>query len=84
MSGKILVVVYVPLLEKKFDVYIPILKKIGTVKSLIISIVEENSDGIFVDDGNKNLYDKITGEILDDNLFVKNSNLTNGSKIILY
>ena len=36
MKNKLLVIVYVPLIEKELDVYIPIVKKVGTVKNLII------------------------------------------------
>ena len=84
MQNKILVIVYVPMIEREFDVYIPIVKKVGTVKNLIIKIVEENSDGIFVNDNCKNLYDKLSGEKIDDQLFVKESIIKNGSKLILY
>ena len=84
MKNKILVIVYVPLIEKNFNIYIPIVKKVGTVKNLIIKIVEESSENAFVDDGCKNLYDKKTGDIIDDNLFVKYSGLKNGTKLILY
>ena len=84
MQNKILVIVYVPMIEREFDVYIPIVKKVGTVKNLIIKIVEENSDGIFVNDNTKHLYDKLSGEKIDDQLFVKESIIKNGSKLILY
>lgn len=84
MNGKILVIVYVPLIEREFDIYIPIVKKVGVIKNIIIKIVEEASDGIFQDDGYKNLYDKITGNKIDDNIFVKNSVIKNGSKLVLY
>lgn len=53
MKNKILVIVYVPLIEKEFDIYIPIAKKVGTVKNLIIKIIEESSEGTFVNDGCK-------------------------------
>ena len=33
--NKILVELYIPLIEKSYDLYIPINKKIGTVKKLI-------------------------------------------------
>ena len=84
MNNKVLVMVYVPMLEKEFDIYIPTVKKIGTIKKLIIKIVTENSNGIFIDDNAKYLYDKITGEVYDDNQFVRDSSLENGSKIKLY
>lgn len=84
MKNKILVVIYVPLLEKQYDVYIPIGKRVGVIKKNIIDIVAENSDGMFVNDGYKYLYDKTTGEKIDDKQFVRNSNIKNGSKLILY
>ena len=84
MKNKILVIVDVPLIEKEYDIYIPTVKKVGTVKNLIIKIVEENSDGTFINDGCKNLYDKLTGEIIDDQQFVKYSKIKNGTKLVLY
>lgn len=84
MKNKIMVCVYVPLIEKEYDIYIPVVKKFGTVKNIIIKMVEENSDGTFVDDGAKNLYNKATGELIDEQQFVKFSNIKNGSKLILY
>ncbi len=84
MKNKLLVIVYVPLIEKQIDMYIPVVKKVGTIKNLIIKIIEEESEGTFIDDGSKNLYDKQTGEKIDNNQFVKESIIKNGSKLILY
>lgn len=84
MKGKILIIVYVPLIDKEYNLYIPIIKKVGTVKNLIIKIVEENSDGSFINDNCKYLYDKLTGQKILDNLFVKESGIVNGSKLILF
>ena len=38
----------------------------------------------FIDDNCKKLYDKLTGELIDDNQFVRKSTIKNGSKLILY
>lgn len=84
MKNKVYVVVTVPMIEQEFDMYLPVVKKIGSVKDLIIKIVEEQSDYNFVNDGCKHLYDKKTGEMLNDNDFVKYSNVKNGTKLILY
>ena len=84
MNNKILVLVYVPLIEEEFDIYIPYVKKIGTVKNLIIGIIEEQSEGIFKNNNAKFLYDKVTGEKYDDNQFVRDSSIKNGTKLILY
>ena len=84
MNNKILVIVYVPMIERSFDMYIPVVRKIGSVKNIICKIVQDSSDGAFIDDGCKNLYDKATGRLLDDNQFVKNSLIKNGTKLVLY
>lgn len=83
MNNKILVLVYVPLIEANYDIYIPTTKKIGSVKKLITDIVISESDGAF----NKNtckLYDKLTGDVFDENQYVKQSSIVNGTKLILY
>ena len=83
MKNKILVMVYVPMIEEEYDVYIPTIKKVGTIKNLIIKMIEENNDA-FVDDGCKYLYDKMTGEKIDEQQFIKYSVIKNGSKLVLY
>lgn len=84
MQGKIYVIVTIPMIEQEFDMYIPTVKKVGAIKNLMIQIVEEQSDFNFVDDGCKRLYDKITGDEINDNEFVKFSKIKNGSRLILY
>ena len=84
MNGKILVIVYVPLIEREYEMYIPKVKKFGVIKNLVIKMVESETGGCFKDDGNKNFYDKSSGEKIDDDTFVKYSNIKNGSKLILY
>ena len=84
MNNKILIVVYVPMIEKSFDMYIPVVRRIGSIKKLIVKIVEESSDGAFVDDGCKHLYFKHNGLELDENQYVKNSDITNGTRLVLY
>jgi uncharacterized ubiquitin-like protein YukD len=72
------------MIEREFDILIPIVKKVGTVKKLIISIVEENTENVFKDNGCLFLYDKRTGNVIDDDAFVSNSGIKNGTKLILY
>ena len=40
MKNKILIIVYVPMIEEEYDIYIPVVKKVGTVKNLIIKIIK--------------------------------------------
>lgn len=84
MKNKLLVIIYVPIIEREYNMYIPKVKKIGVIKNMIIDMVEKDSEGTFINDGYKNLYDKSTGKILDDNIYVKNSIICNGTKLLLY
>lgn len=83
MNDKFFIVVSVPLIEKEFDLYIPITKKVGTIKNLIIQLVAEQSDQVLLDSF-KSLYDKNSGERIEEEEYVKESKIKNGSKLILY
>ncbi len=84
MNSKIYVVVTVPMLEKNIDLYIPTTKKVGTIKNLIVQIIEEESNQAFIDDHTSCLYDQETGEKINEEEYVKESKIRNGSKLILY
>ena len=81
--NKLLVLVYVPILEKEYDVYIPVNKKIGTIKDAIINCILEDNYKEIGKFNNLKLYDKDTTVLYDNNVFVKESGIINGSKLIL-
>ena len=81
--NKILVLVYIPEIEQEYDVYIPINKKIGTIKKYLISSVEEFNDGNVSTIENFKIYDKDNSKIYDNNTYVRDSGIKNGTKLIL-
>lgn len=81
--NKILVLVYIPLLEKEYDIYIPINKKVGTIKKTIINTIIESSDGNINNFDNLKLYDKDSTILYDNDTIVKETTIRNGSKLIL-
>lgn len=83
MNNKILIELEIPLIEKRYDLFIPINKKIGTVKNLIENALVELTDSAYVTKDDSNFYSKETGEIFDVNKTVRDTNLRNGSRIIL-
>ncbi len=82
-KNKILICLYIPLIEKSYDLFIPINKKIGTVKRLIEEGLVELTDNSYIIKENTNFYSKDTGDIYDVNLTVRDTDLKNGSKVIL-
>ena len=83
MKNKILIGLYVPLIEKNYDIYIPINQKIGTIKRLIENGLIELTDNSYVIKEDTNFYSKETGQIYDVNKSVRETDLKNGSRIIL-
>ncbi len=81
--NKLLIKVYVPYIAEECDVFIPINKKIGTIKILLINAIKEIAECSELNINTLKIYDKITGKKLDNNILVKDSNLENGSKLIL-
>lgn len=83
MNNKILIELEIPLIEKKYDLFIPINKKIGTIKALTENALKELTDNAYIPRNDTNFYNKETGEIFDVNKTVRDTDLKNGSRIIL-
>ncbi len=83
IENKVLVSLSVPVLEKKYDIYIPVNRKIHNVIKMIKNSLFELSNGSFKMDVNYVLYNKENGNPYDMNILVRDSDIRNGSKIIL-
>ena len=81
--NKVYVVLYVPLIAEKYEIMIPVSKKIHSILALLVKAVNELSDGAYPLDGNTLLYRKKNGQPYDLNTTVKDSDIRNGSEIIL-
>ena len=83
MENKILLEVYVPSIEQEYDLFVPVNKTIGTVKQIIEQgIVDLSDNGYIVKEGT-NLYSKETGQIYNFDVKIMDTDLKNGSRIIL-
>ena len=82
-KNKILIELEIPLIEKKYDLFIPINKKVGTIKSLIEDALVELTEDAYKIKESTNLYSKETGTIYDVNKTVRDTDLQNGSRVIL-
>lgn len=83
IENKVLVSVYVPILENKYDVYIPVNRKMSNVIRMIKSSLLQLSQGSFDASKDYLLYNKDNGEAYDMNILVRDSNIRNGSSVIL-
>ena len=81
--NKVLVEVVVPAADSKFDVYIPLESRMSEVKSLIVGIVNDLTEGKYIGDENSVLCDFETGIIFNVNMVVSELGMINGSKLML-
>ena len=79
MKNKVLVQLVVPILEESYDVFLPVNRKIGN----IIGLVSEISGGYFVANETNSLYSGDTGDKYSMDVLLINTDIRNGSKIIL-
>ena len=82
-KNKILICLYIPLIEKSYDLFIPINKKIGTIKWLIKEGLLDITEPDYIISPDTNFYSKETGPVYAVNKTVKDTDLKNGSRIIL-
>ena len=81
--NKVLIKLYVPIMEMEYDVWIPVNKKIYKVIKLLLKALNELSSGEYIPAKEPLLYDKATAKLYNINLTVKENNIKNGSEIIL-
>jgi hypothetical protein len=81
--NKVLVTVYVPLIEQEYNLFIPVNRKIGLVKKILVNSIVELSDGAYMIDTEIALYNKMTNQEYKDDMFVIESDIRNGTKLIL-
>lgn len=82
-KNKILIELEIPLVEKKYDLFIPINKKVGTIKKLIEDALIDLIGNDYEIKEDTNFYSKDTGEMYDVNKTIKDTDLQNGSRVIL-
>lgn len=83
MKNKILLEVEVPMLEKTYDLYIPVNKKVGTIKNLIEEALADITNNAYTPSESTNFYSKESGMIYDVNQSIRDTNIKNGSRVIL-
>lgn len=83
MKNKILVEVIVPRLDKKYNLFIPANRRIGNIILLINKAITEMSNGLCICNDNAVLYDRETGNVYNKDSLVYDTNIRNGSILVL-
>ena len=82
-ENKVIVSVNIPILERKYDMYFPVNRKISNVIGMIKASLYELSQGSFDMNYTYVLYNEENGNEYDMNSLVRETDIRNGSKVIL-
>ena len=83
MKNKVLVSLSIPEIDKKYDVYLPINKKIGNIINLLNKSISELTDGEFILSTANSLFNATTKEKYESDILLANTNIRNGTELIL-
>jgi len=82
MDNKILVQIIIPDVETSYDVFIPISKRVGNVVQLIIKAINDYGE-YYPNNPHAALYNRETGSMYDFNSMIYETDIRNGSQVIL-
>ena len=83
MKNKVLVDLIVPEIDEEYSVYLPINKKIGNIIILLNKAISELTNGDFELSFTNSLYNKDTCEQYSFDTLLFNTNIRNGTRLIL-
>lgn len=81
--NKVLIKLYVPMLDNNYDVFIPVNEVIWKVNRLITKAITDLSDGALPLNKNYALINSKTGVIYNNNDIVINTDIRNSTKLVL-
>ena len=84
MKDKVLVKLVVPDIEETYDIFLPCNRKIGSIIKLINKAIPELSNDLYKESTKNFLYNDETGNKYDLNVILKDSDIRNGSRIVLF
>lgn len=82
-DNKVLVKIILPEMDKSYDMYLPINRKIGNAIELINKMLDELTMGEYKASVHQCLYEKSTGKIYENNKLIIDTDIRNGSTLVL-
>lgn len=83
MTNKVLISLYIPTLDRTYDVFIPVNEIMWKINKLLVKSVSDLTDGIFPTDKEYILINTESGQVYANNDIVINTNIRNASKLTL-
>ena len=83
MKNKVLVEHVVPDIDEIYNVYLPINRRIGNIVILLKKAIYELTSGVYSENTDSYLYNVETGEKYAINSLLRDTNIRNGTRIVL-
>lgn len=81
--NKVFIILYVPLIEEKYELFIPINRKICDIIELLVRAIDDLVDTNYILANETGLYNKETGKKYDSEVKICNTDIKNGVELIL-
>lgn len=83
MKNKVLIKVFVPMLEKEYDVFIPVNEMVWKVNVLIAKSINDLNDGVLNDEKEYFIINVENGKIYNGNEIIINTDIRNYTRVAL-
>ncbi len=84
MDYKVLVTIFVPEIEQSYEFYIPVNKHIEVIIKIINAAINEIVFNQFPIKDTLQLCNRRTGQIYDNGYYVRNTDIRNGTQLVLF
>ena len=84
MDYKVLVTIFVPEIEQNYEFYIPVNKHIDVIIKIINAAINEIVFNQFPIKDTLQLCNRRTGQIYDNGYYVRNTDIRNGTQLVLF
>lgn len=84
MKNKVLISLVVPTLMEEFEIFIPVNEQVSKIKYLIINSLSDLTDNEFDKNKSYSLIDPEKGIVYTNDMIIRETDLKNSKKIVLY
>lgn len=82
MDFRVYVIIEAPILDKKYELLVPIDRRIHDLVRTLKKAIPELNRGYY-EKNTPNVYNKSTGDMYEINTIIKNSNIKTGTRLVL-
>lgn len=84
MEYKVLIKLYVPEIEKDYELYIPVNKTVSQVALLLNKVVNDLSFDIYPIKKSVTIMNRRTNDVYDNSKTIRDTNIKNGTELIIF